>query len=352
MKMDHMNNLEQEEALRLITKYLTDSATDEEIAELESLIKASPANWNYFMGMKNIWHSLDKSINPATISPKNALDNVMKQISNEYTIIRLWRFFKTAAAILLIPLVLGGLFWMKFTLDKTSTAYKEVFTANATRLAFNLDDGTKVWLNAGSSLKYPEKFTSQQRSVYLKGEAYFEVKSDKSKPFIVNTQSISVKATGTKFNVRAFLDQQLSEVSLLSGQVSVFKSGSKENTIISLLKPNQHLDYNTNSHQGVLEEGDLYKYISWRDGKIIFRNDPLSAVLERIGEFHNVHFQCTDKKILEYRYHITFQNESLDEILDILKASSPIDFKIMKRSIDLSDSSMPKQEIIIFPKRK
>jgi ferric-dicitrate binding protein FerR (iron transport regulator) len=166
----------------------------------------------------------------------------MKQISKESTIIRLWRNFQKAAAILIIPLVLGGFFWQQFHVtDKTAVAYKEVFTSNGSRLVFNLDDGTKVWLNAGSSLKYPEKFTTLQRNVYLKGEAYFEVKSDKTKPFIVNTQSISVKATGTKFNVRAYLNQKESEVSLLSGKVSVSKSGTEDKAMITLLQPNQHL---------------------------------------------------------------------------------------------------------------
>lgn len=352
MKNDIMNNLEQEKALSLIAKYLGDNATAEEIAELETWVKDSTSNWDYFMKVKNIWHSLDKSIDPSDISTANALDVVMKQISKESTIIHLWKYFQTAAAILIIPLILGGLFWQKFnTHDKVAVAYKEVSTSNGTRIAFNLDDGTKVWLNAGSSLKYPDKFISKQRSVCLKGEAYFEVKSDESKPFIVNTQSIVIKATGTKFNVRAFLDQNKSEVSLLSGKVSVLKSGITDNAIITLLKPNQHLDYNIILQQGAVEQGDQYKYIAWRDGKLLFRNDPLSDVLDRIGEFHNVHFQCTNKKLLEYRYHITFQNESLPEILEILKASSPMDFKIMKRSADLHDGSIPRQEIIIFPKK-
>ena len=348
-----MNNLEQEEALPLIAKYLTENATPEEIAELERWIKASHSNWRFFMQEKNIWHSIDKSIDPSEISTEKALEVFMNQISERSTIKLLWNYFQTAAAVLIIPLVLGGLYWQKLTVpEKEVVAYKEVFTSNGTRMAFNLDDGTKVWLNAGSSLKYPEKFTGGQRSVYLKGEAYFEVHSDKTKPFIVNTQSISVKATGTKFNVRAYVDHKQSEVSLLSGKVSVSKAGAIDKSMISLLKPNQHLNYNIIFQQASIEEGDLYKYVAWREGKLIFRNDPLSDVLERIGEFHNVHFQFKDKQLLEYRYHITFQNESLPEILEILKASSPMDFKIMKRRADLPDGSISKQEIIIFPKRR
>ncbi len=355
MKNDIMNNLEQEEALRLIATYLGDDATAEERAELEAWIKDSPSNWDYFMKVKNIWHTLDKSIDPEDISTVDALDVVMKQISRKSTVIRLWKYFQTAAAILIIPLVLGGLFWERSNhteKEKESGIYKEVFTSNGTRLAFNLEDGTKVWLNAGSSLKYPEKFTGNQRSVLLKGEAYFEVKSDKSKPFTVYTQSIAVRATGTKFNVRAFLDQNQTEVSLLSGKVAVSKTGQADNTVISNLKPSQHLNYDITTQQSGIVEGDMYKYIAWRDGKLLFRNDPLSDVLNRIGEFHNIHFQCTDRKLLEYRYHITFQNESLGEILEILKASSPMDFKIMKRNVGLTDGSVPSQEILIFSKRK
>ena len=348
-----MNNLEQEEALHLIASYLGEEATAEERAELEAWIKETPSNWDYFMKVKNIWHTLDNNIDPSNVSTADALNVVMKKISRKSTVILLWSYFQKIAAILIIPLILGGLYWHKSTAEvKTNITYKEVFTSNGTRLAFNLEDGTKVWLNAGSSLKYPEKFTSNQRSVILKGEAYFEVKSDKSKPFIVHTQTIAVKATGTKFNVRAFMDQNQTEVSLLSGKVSVSKIGESDDALIADLKPNQHLDYYPSSNKSTVEDGDLYKYIAWRDGKLLFRNDPLSDVLNRIGEFHNIHFQCTDRKLLEYRYHITFHNESLSEILEILKASSPMDFKIKKRSADYPDGSIPRQEILIFSKEK
>jgi transmembrane sensor len=353
MKNENMNNLEKEEAINLIVKYLGENATSEEIAELERWIAASPVNWTYFMQQKNIWHSVDKSINPADISTKRALDSFLKQISKETTIIYLWKYFQKVAAILILPLIIGGFLWQNGVFaPKSVVAFKEVFTSTGTRMAFSLDDGTKVWLNAGSSLRYPEKFTTSQRNVFLQGEAYFEVKSDKTRPFYVNTQSISVKATGTKFNVRTYLNKQESAVSLLEGKVSVFKAGAKDKDMISDLKPNQHLEYNTISEQAAIVEGDQYKYVAWREGKLIFRNDPLSDVLEKIGEFNNVHFQFKDTKLLDYRFHITFKNESLPEILDILKATSPMDFKILKRRADLPDGSIPKQEIIIFQKHK
>ena len=127
MKNDIMNNLEQEEALRLIATYLGDDATAEERAELEAWIKDSPSNWDYFMKVKNIWHTLDKSIDLEDISTVDALDVVMKQISRKSTVIRLWKYFQTAAAILIIPLILGGLFWERSThteKEKESGIYK------------------------------------------------------------------------------------------------------------------------------------------------------------------------------------------------------------------------------------
>jgi ferric-dicitrate binding protein FerR (iron transport regulator) len=185
--------------------------------------------------------------------------------------------------------------------------------------------------------------------IYLKGEAYFEVKSDKSRPFIVQTQTLQVKATGTKFNVQAFDNDHITEVALAEGKVAVAKSGNNGKLIsVSELKPNQHLIYYNLSGTSKLNDEDAYKYIAWKDGKLIFRNQPLNEVVKKISQLYQVDIELRGKQLQEYRYRATFQEESLNEILKLLKLSSPIDYREVARN-PLPDGSFPKKKIIIFP---
>ena len=132
----------------------------------------------------------------------------------------------------------------------------------------NLPDGSIVWLNSGGELKYPTKFKAGERSVYLNGEAFFEVRSDKKNPFIVYTEDMEVKATGTAFNVEGYSNDTINAVTMVNGVVEVELDRSKERLN---LKPGQRINYNTKRQNYRVEEVDTYKWCAWKDGKLIFR---------------------------------------------------------------------------------
>lgn len=350
MKTENMNLSDHEGVDGAIANYLVGKATTEEKAFLEAWIRSNPANTTYFAQIKNIWEASGGTFDPSQISTQNALKKVGGRIFDKPNK-TIWRYWQKIAAILFIPLLIGGYLWSKqdiwlgFSSDIT---YNEVFAAYGTRSSLCLADGSKVWLNSGSSLSYPEKYTSRNRIVKLKGEAYFEVKSDTKHPFIVQTQSISVKATGTKFNIEAYPSIGKTQVTLLTGKVSVNKVREKGNeSFIAELHPNQHLVYNTVSGKKDLKNEDVYKYIAWKDGKLIFRNEPLSEVLAKISQIYNVEIELQGKGLQDYPYRATFQEESLAEILNLLKLSSPIDYKEIPRS-KLPDGSFSKKKIVVF----
>ncbi|MDP4208713.1 MAG: DUF4974 domain-containing protein [Bacteroidota bacterium] len=352
MNRETMEALDKEDIVRLIAKYLTGNALEEEVVYLEEWMQASPANKAYFLQVKNVWDAFAKQ---PDISPEKALQKVLKRIDAQSSKHGILFYWQRVAAVLFLPLLVASLVWNILSNKKSilpHVVYNEVYAAFGTRSALTLSDGSKVWLNSGSSLKFPVKFESDQREVYLKGEGYFEVKSDVSKPFIVQTQSIRVKATGTKFNVMAFEKERTCEVSLLKGKVSVNKVNEKgDYPLISELKPNQHLVYDTLSGEAKLQDEDVYRYIAWKDGKLIFRNQPLSAVVKRISQLYNVDIELKGSQLQDYRYRATFQEESLSEILKLLKLSSPVDYKEVDRA-PMPDASFPKKKIIIFPVKK
>lgn len=347
-----MNTYDYEEIDLLIIRCLEQVAPAEEKEMLESWLKTSPTNSAYFSQIKNIWEASGRKFTPASISTERALQKVIANISaNERR--SFWQYWQKAAAILIIPLLVGGYWWGRRASDKSDSnpvSYNEVFAAYGTRSALKLADGSKVWLNSGSSLRYPDRFTEKSRNVYLNGEAYFEVQSDTEHPFVVETASLNVVATGTSFNVMAYHADSTTDISLVTGNVNVLKaSGNME--LISALKPNQHLSFNIkNGNVNLTDDSDIERFTAWKDGKLIFRNEPLSAVVKKISNLYNVEIEIRGEELKQYRYRATFQEESLGEILKLLKLSSPIDYKEITRN-PLPDGTFPERKIIIIQER-
>ena len=155
-----------------------------------------------------------------------------------------------------------------------------------------LEDGTKVWLNAGSRMAFPTKFRGKKREVFLEGEAYFEVAHSKEHPFLVNTSDLSIKVLGTRFNVSAYDSDQVTETVLLEGKVSVSELSVlgmlKSETILS---PNQKASYNhIDGSITVKSEADVEFAIAWTEGWFKFSQQSLQGVINKLQRFYNVQF--------------------------------------------------------------
>ena len=155
-----------------------------------------------------------------------------------------------------------------------------------------LEDGTKVWLNAGSRLAFPTKFNKNKREVFLDGEAYFEVAHNRECPFLVNTSEISIKVLGTKFNISAYSTDKLTETVLLEGKVSVrelsalgFLKGEK------LLYPNQRASYDLKDRSLTIKnDPDAELSVAWTAGWFKFSQQSLDEVINKLQRYYNIHF--------------------------------------------------------------
>jgi transmembrane sensor len=160
------------------------------------------------------------------------------------------------------------------------------------RSQLTLEDGTKVWLNAGSRLAFPTKFSGKKREVFLEGEGYFEVAHNKDQPFLVNTGEVAVKVLGTKFNISAYQNDEHTETVLLEGQIAL-----SERSTLGLLKremlmaPNQKASYDKNEHAISLKnEPDAYLSIAWTEGWLIFSKENINDVMVKLQRYFNVQF--------------------------------------------------------------
>ena len=205
-----------------------------------------------------------------------------KTTSKMYSINYLTRI----AAILFFPLLLASLFfYFQNKSFKNIVSYSEIHSPIGTRTTFFLPDGTTGWLNGGSSLKFPTQFGRKVREVELAGEAYFNVISDHKKPFIVSTGNIDVKVFGTSFNVMAYADEGITEVTLERGQVEVFKKTNKHIQSIGVLKPNESLIYKLLTDSSRILHINSADKLSWLDGKLTFKFEPFEEVVRKINRW-------------------------------------------------------------------
>lgn len=250
------------------------------------------------------------------------------------------------AAFLTIPLLMTSLIlgYLHFHEPEQDEQYAEIIAASGSIIRYELPDHSVVWLNAGSSLRYPTVFRKDNRNVDLKGEAYFEVQADHERPFYVNTpDGLSVYVYGTKFNVNAYEDESYIETVLEKGKVNVIDPDRE--TIIQLA-PGERLLYDKQENKMQKSQVDVYEKVAWKDGKLIFRNAPLDDIFKRLARHFNVDIQFENHSGKEYKYRATFGDETLQQILDYLAKSATLKWKT-EESQQQTDDTFTKKKIIV-----
>lgn len=271
--------------------------------------------------------------------------------------ISLLTWITRAAAILLLPVITFLFFTLsQHNFEIGSVARNivdtmEVVAPIGSKTHFILADGSEVYLNHGSSLKYPNKFSKKKREVILKGEGYFKVAHNPAHPFVVKTQNMNITALGTEFNVFAYPDEQTVATTLIDGKVAVEKiTQTGKNEMLGEMIPGQYISYNIHSDQVTGSHGDVDKYVSWTEGKLIFKNDPIDQIANRLGRWYNVEIEFTDENVKNYTYTATFVDETLTQILDLMAIATPINYEVKPRE-KRADGTFTKQKVTISEKK-
>lgn len=256
------------------------------------------------------------------------------------------------AAILFIPLVAFIYISREnFVPSKSEVSMMEIHSPPGTRTMFYLPDGSKGWLNGNSSLEFPTEFRRNERKVNLRGEAYFEVESDLKKQFIVSGPHVTVTSYGTSFNVLAYPDDLVSEITLASGHISVYGTANGKNYNSRSLHPNQMYIFDQNAYTSKTIPVDADQVIAWKDGKLIFRNEPMTDVVKRLSRWYNVDIIIRDEVLESYNYLATFEDETLEEILRLLQISAPIKYEDLGRERN-NDGTFKNRKIYLYHKPK
>ncbi len=352
----------------LFNRYLNNQCHSEEIDEIFNWFRDEASSINNRRKIKVLWNEfsptddsleddiferiLDKIHHKINLSDSDYKRKTIKRNrAAKYN--KVYMYLTKSAAILFIPILLT----LIFVLSEKGHFYNrqafneigniEVTSPIGSRTYIELPDGTGVHLNHGSKLIYPRRFSGKKRIVELMGEGYFNVITDPQMPFCVCTDNLEITALGTEFNVMAYSGLNNIETTLIKGKVVVKQKTSTDKTIdLKTMNPGEHLRYSNINRSYVCTTDYINKYISWKDGILIFKDDTLEEIVLRLGRWYNVEFIFKDDSVKKFPYTATFVDETLTQILDLLEIATPIKYEITPR-IKKDDGTFTKQQIII-----
>lgn len=227
----------------------------------------------------------------------------------------------------------GEVFYDKYQLNKDGTiAFNTISTPRGGQYQIGLPDGTKVWLNAASSLRFPVSFTGEYREVYLTGEAFFEVTKKETQPFRVKTkEDMDIEVLGTSFNVMAYDDEDIIKTTLIEGSVKIYKDNGDVN-----LYPNQQAVLIKNNSSLTLAEGNIEEAIAWKEGRFYFNDEDILSIMRKLSRWYNIDVYYSGK-IPRGHYAGTIKRQAdISRVLEMLELPGGVKFDIEERKIIVS----------------
>ncbi len=278
------------------------------------------------------------------------------------------------AAIVVVAFLLGGTlsYFLLRNESKATISFCEVTAPLGSTSEIVLPDNSRVWLNAGSKIRYSTTFNQNDRLLYLEGEGYFKVAKNTKLPFIVDAYGFEVKAIGTEFNVKAYKDDATIETTMVEGKVTLLHA--TENMIAGVyLTPNQKatfykkkesltievikkieakkegLNYIPESRLIITPRIDPRSIISWKEERLIIERERLDDLMELLGRKYNIKFEFKSDDIKRFRFSGILEDETLQQVMDVIRISSPIDYAIEGKTviIERNDKRVPEFEKLL-----
>ncbi len=285
------------------------------------------------------------------IDSREAFGQVEKRIQKQQGGMRFLRILTRVAAILFVPLLIASA-WLFYQQGRPNTtelfSTQKITNPPGVRSEIVLPDGSTVWLNAESTIRYQVPFDRRSREVALTGEAFFDVKKDSQRPFHVVSGKVNINVLGTRFNCKAFAEDAMVEVVLTEGKVRLNAAGSETGEVN--LKPGERAVISKRTNQIDISSGGVEKYIGWREGKLIFDECPLPEVARQLERWFGIEVEIADPKVSGYQISTTFENEPLHQILALLELASPIKTNLIPATYEKPAQTGRKARVTIIGK--
>jgi Fe2+-dicitrate sensor, membrane component len=308
-----------------LLEYFSGTIEPQHLAEVEAWINESEENKEIAELVYHIYYSTETLNRMQQINTVEGLKKVKKKILNRKrkTIISK---IQRIAALLTIPLLATIIYLL---LDKKSDDFLELRTNPGMIASFQLPDNSKVWLNSSSYLKCPVEFSGSNRSVYLEGEAYFSVEKDDKKKFVVETTSdVKVEVFGTQFNVEAYPKDNEITTTLVFGKVEMKYLSLENKDASQRLEPGEKAIYNVKNREFNHTKASVSVATAWKDMKVILRKTPIEEMIKILTKRFDVDFSILNDELRKGVYTGTFDEQQLPDILESLKLSTGIHYRI------------------------
>jgi ferric-dicitrate binding protein FerR (iron transport regulator) len=332
----------------LIIKSLSNKLDEEEQLRLSELLADSDRDRDDYMAYSELWKRSEKLVLSDNIDVDVALA-ATKGRMNFSPKKQIWmKRLQQIAAILIISFAISSVLHYSTSSGADEAVYQEITTSFGIQTNVTLADGTIVWLNSDSKLRFPISFTDmKQRRVELSGEAFFEVAHNAEVPFIVNAAELDVKVLGTSFNVTAWPEYNKLSIALQEGKVSLFNAKSTADKALLTMKPNEVVTFDRESRSlNVAKVNDLERYSEWRDGRLVFLGDDIQTVIQKLDKWYNVETVIADESLKDFHFTATFTKETLNQALSLLCSSSGIGYEILAAE-QMPNGSYTKRKVVL-----
>lgn len=319
---------------KLLLKYISGKATQQEKEEVATWIDADSANLKEFM-------SLRKNYDAFIWQDTNRLNKKSEKVLTLHPVTK--NILRIAA---MFVVTFGLSYMIIHAFQQEDIEMQTVYVPAGQRTFVTLADGTTVWVNGKSTLTFPNRFSSRTRKVELDGEAYFDVRKNPKKQFIVSTAHQSaIKVLGTKFNVKAYKEADEVTTTLVEGKVNFeFYNASQYPQYISMAS-GQKLIYNSQNGRTELYTTSCEREVSWKDGKVIFRQTSLRDALDILADRYNAEFVVRENVPHDDSFSGTFTDRNLEQILNFIDVSSKVRWRYLNND---GDAGKEKIKIEIF----
>ena len=348
----------------LLDKYYKKKITDSEKQLLDNWIAESEEHTLLF-------EEIDADIKAGIPFPGKFNEDTYQawsELKKDYDIPRyfsmpLKKLYRLAAAIMIPLMLMGGLGGFIITKgylkNKTDNSFTTIYSPGGQKTRVILPDKSIVWLNAKTTLKYASSFDDNKRSVYIDGEAFFDVKHDSLHPFIVKTSTFNIKVYGTTFNVKAYKEAIIAEATLVKGKIciqGISVSGNNGDEII--IHPNETFRYIKDKdaynkailHGSAIKEKiskriepmvqiaekvDVTPIVAWKDGKLCFKNESFSTLAYKLEQWYDVKIHFEDTEVQEIKYTGQFEKENINQVLKYLQILTPFEYDMTVNDITI-----------------
>lgn len=332
-------NIPKEKIHKIVFKWLTQSATEEELKLLKQWGSENEDNLRFIENLQKIWK--EETPEPILVNSEAKANEIWEKGMQSQEKKRFGKSLLKYAAVFLILLTGSlALFFVKYSekdpiknnlAEMPSYIFKENSAGQKTKIF--LPDGSYAYLNSSSNMKYLAGFDSLERRIFIEGEAFFEVAKDPTKPFIVVSNGIETVALGTSFNVNAFDENQV-KISLVEGSVKIYPTDNE--SMSSILSPGNELIVNPETQTFLEQAFDLEEAIGWKEGKLVFNHASLNEVVEKLERWYGVDIQVKGKIPTKWIVTTVYENQSLKNILTDLQYSKKFAYEIDKSNVTIT----------------